>query len=699
MPCGPVLSSAIGLFERDASTSSEHVGSPDEGKVVIVRTSDHLAWYGRVEAPPQRIRLRAGPVTAVLEGGDLRSVRLGDATLARRIYVAVRDVNWATIPGVINDLVVRRGDNSFEVAYRCSHRRGPIGFDWTARFLGAADGTIECFMNGVARNAFPYGRIGFCVLHSPESCAGASYHASGGPAPRSGTLPRLIEPPRIVDGAYQPLVASFSELEIAQADGIHVRFRFEGDLFEMEDERSWTDASFKTFCTPYAMGSRMAVSGDVLRQGVRISALTSGRALAGHHTGDATAPPSDPDAPLAVTLGDALGLRPPPLGLGSASDGIELSASEMAALRLLRLAHLRVELRLSDPSFTATLAQAVREAEGLGCGLELALFVSDAAEHELDGLATMLAAVPVARVLVFHEPDAHLVATDARWVRLARRCLGAAIAGSPVGGGTNGNFAELAGTLRDTDAMDFVSYTANPQVHASDDTSIVENIGTLAATVLSARSRAGGGPVVVSRLTLRPPFGTYDITPPPPPGPDELPAYADARQTSLFGAGWALGSIRSLAEASVQSLTMCETVGPAGLLERPLNPTLAARRPAPGSAFPMYHVLADLAEWRDCELLTATANDPLAVAAVAARVGRDIGIIVANLCPQARRVTLSPLPEGRALARVLDASTVPIASARPEEFRETWAPVETTGGTVSLYLAPYALTTLRFEAD
>ena len=26
--------------------------------------------------------------------------------------------------------------------------------------------------------------------------------------------------------------------------------RFEGDVFEMEDQRNWTDASYKTYCTP-----------------------------------------------------------------------------------------------------------------------------------------------------------------------------------------------------------------------------------------------------------------------------------------------------------------------------------------------------------------------------------------------------------------------------------------------------------------
>ena len=29
-----------------------------------------------------------------------------------------------------------------------------------------------------------------------------------------------------------------------------MELRFGGELFEMEDQRNWTDASYKTYCTP-----------------------------------------------------------------------------------------------------------------------------------------------------------------------------------------------------------------------------------------------------------------------------------------------------------------------------------------------------------------------------------------------------------------------------------------------------------------
>lgn len=33
---------------------------------------------------------------------------------------------------------------------------------------------------------------------------------------------------------------------------------FEGDVFEMEDQRNWTDASYKTYCTPWGCPSRLS---------------------------------------------------------------------------------------------------------------------------------------------------------------------------------------------------------------------------------------------------------------------------------------------------------------------------------------------------------------------------------------------------------------------------------------------------------
>ena len=50
-----------------------------------------------------------------------------------------------------------------------------------------------------------------------------------------------------------------------------VEVRMDGDAFEMEDQRNWTDASYKTYCTPLAAPFPVTIEqGETVRQSVTI---------------------------------------------------------------------------------------------------------------------------------------------------------------------------------------------------------------------------------------------------------------------------------------------------------------------------------------------------------------------------------------------------------------------------------------------
>ncbi len=50
------------------------------------------------------------------------------------------------------------------------------------------------------------------------------------------------------------------------------RVEFEGEVFEMEDQRNWTDASFKTYCTPLEIPYPVEVTkGTKISQKITIS--------------------------------------------------------------------------------------------------------------------------------------------------------------------------------------------------------------------------------------------------------------------------------------------------------------------------------------------------------------------------------------------------------------------------------------------
>ena len=70
-------------------------------------TPDRLRLLHGTDVPFADMRLlRAGPATVLLDGVDLRYLRIGGTELVRRVYAAVRDVDWDTVPGVVSGLEI-----------------------------------------------------------------------------------------------------------------------------------------------------------------------------------------------------------------------------------------------------------------------------------------------------------------------------------------------------------------------------------------------------------------------------------------------------------------------------------------------------------------------------------------------------------------------------------------------------------------
>jgi len=202
-----------------------------------------------------RNRLRDPP--RVVRTGAL-DARVGDATilglssegreLLRSVFVAVRDEQWGTVPGVV-DLTEWLSDRQARFAVR--HESSEVSFAWTGE-LAFSDESLSFRMRGHAGCSFRYCRIGLNVVH-PANQAGAHYACQGPDGAHSGVLPEVIDPVRFENGVYVPMIAPFTRIELDLGAGA-LCLHFEGDLFETEDQRNWTDASFKTYSTPLALG-------------------------------------------------------------------------------------------------------------------------------------------------------------------------------------------------------------------------------------------------------------------------------------------------------------------------------------------------------------------------------------------------------------------------------------------------------------
>jgi len=163
---------------------------------------------------------------------------------------------------------------------------------------------------------------------------------------------------------------------------------------------------------------------------------------------------------------------------------------------------------------------------------------------------------------------------------------------------------------------------------------------------------------------------------------------------SLFGAGWTVGSLHGLLESGVAAATYYETTGMRGVIQGDEAPSALNRFPATaGMVFPLYHVFADLAEWKDSVLIASRSSDPLAVETLAVTSDGVTHLLLANLTPQPQTVTVDSLPAGDLTLRRLNADTAASAALDPLRFR---AQTETLSahGSFQVTLAPFEVTRL-----
>lgn len=642
--------------------------------------SPNLLRYGSDEPLPDVLHLRAGPLSLIYTGGDLRYIRAGDSPILHRLYVAVRDHNWDTIPATLSDVTIDNRGDSFHISFTARHRRGVIDFAWAGSIQGDADGTLRFEMDGEVLSTFRRNRIGFCVLH-PGSLAGlaCTVEQTDGTV-TAGVFPDAISP-------HQPFF-DMRAISHAVAPGVAATVRMEGDTFEMEDQRNWTDDSYKTYSTPLAIPYPVEVkAGERIRQTVTIS-------LSGEvHRGGAESAEEREGVQMAV--GGSAGGRLPAIGLGVSSVG-PLPESQIRRLQNLHLAHLRVDLRLDDPDYAAQLDRALAEAEALGVGLEMAIHLGEDATGQLAGLRLLLEDTfdklstrrrpVVARWLIYRQGEK---STQARWVKLARQHLAEYAPSIPFGSGTNSYFTELNRARPANDALDLVCYTINPQVHAFDNLSLVETLAAQAATVHSTRGFVGELPIAITPVTLRPRFNPDATGAVASPAPGTLPAAVDSRQISLFAAAWTAGSLKYLAESGVASVTYYETVGWRGVMETEAG-SPAPFPSLPGAVYPLYHLLADVGEWAGAAVLPVATSDRLAVDGLALEREGKQRILLANLTNSEQRVVVRH-DRSSGWLRTLDETNALAAMQQPEIFRKhRGRRIPCTGGVSEVTLLPYA---------
>jgi hypothetical protein len=614
--------------------------------------------------------LSAGPLHVLLANGDLRYLTVGRDEIVRRIYVAVRDDHWNTIEPTVTNLHAeqlytplpgmspeatglsgrigrprgprpepppefRKGEFAgFHVEFDAEHRRGEIDFAWHGKVVAqwGLQGTtarmaLRFEMEGRARSTFRTNRTGLCLLHPTPSSEDTSpvalvKHTAG--TRTRAKLPYSISP-----------VQPFTDIESVThwpwpGTVVSATAQFEGDVFEMEDQRNWADTSYKSYSRPLSLPFPYVLKkGQKVQHAVELEVVVRNyRPVRGHRR---VLPWPERAAGVNVMsedVGRARGMgNLPGIGVARGTATGELPELQREHLRRLNLAHLRVDLSESDaPTETspATLA-AIADATALGVPLEVALHLQPADKGRPSTFAKRVAPIlreaGVARFIVYETGRAMASAEAAAGVRRDVETLFPKV---PVGPGAASAFVDLNRDRPAADSVRLLAWPLNPQNHGSDDLTLFENLPAHCDTVCSARAIAPDAQLAVGPVTIhRPP----DPVAPAKSGGGKTIA-PDPRHQSDLGAAWTLGSIKYLAEAGAGSVTYFQATGTFGLMNG-------------DELFPLYHVLADVGEFAGGEVLATETTEPRWLAAVTLRKGDQLRVLVANLFWQPQSVRLA----------------------------------------------------------
>ena len=566
--------------------------------------------------------LRAGPLSVTYTDGELRGIRLGDTEILRRVYIVFQDRNWTARPWIITEEEITDTADSFTITYTGRGTFDAEPFTVCTTMTGEPDGTITYSMSGQASAPFIRNRLGLCVLHPIEGIAGSPCtveHVSG--AIEESSFPLAIAP-------HQP----FTNLRSITHDvvsGVAATVRLTGETFETEDHRNWSDASYKTYCTPISLPFPVTVqAGDLIEQSLELRL-----------SGSTSTPVPQESRPTVITIGPSSSRQPlPRIGFQIDTDGHALSIDEIEQLRALTPAHLRIDIDAASPGALDRLEEGLRQARALGTRLVAALFVADPADVDQFREHAEVDATDIDHWLIFDPTEK---VTSAELISAARTHLGSQ---AVIGAGTNLYFTELNRDRPEPDAVDILNFSINPQVHASDDETIVQNLRTQRAIATNAHDICGSARISVGPITLRPRFNPNATAPELDVSNTPLPSSVDARQSSGLGAAWTTISIKYLAEpGTIDYLTYYELTGYRGLLEREVPMQAADFRSVAGESFPLMTVFAGLVGYT--HVRPCVSNDPARIDALLIDNDESLRLMVANFTPDSISVEVATASE------------------------------------------------------
>ncbi|QLD11444.1 hypothetical protein [Microbacterium oleivorans] len=561
---------------------------------------------------------RIGPWEFEVRDDEFADIRWGGRCVLRSVRAVIRDRDWNTTALAVDRAVCTETSLTLHVRSR------EDGAHWGGSVRAEARaGSLLVLCDLETARQVDTNRTGLVALIPPNAAGRRLTVGHGDGSTSDAILPAAISP-------HQP-VADISTLRWRD-DGAAIGLAFDGDVFEMEDQRNWTDASFKVYSRPLSLPFPYRLeAGERVMQAITITA--------------------DALAPASATADDArIELQPcgplPAIGLGT-STAPDPAPPTIAAPRDAAVATTLVELDLAWPGWPRALARAasagapldvriVLPAEAPPAGSPLPDVPDAASGAVLADVVAALAPHRVARITAFQPagPARHI--SDAAALALLRRALADGGIDVPVVGGSRAHFTELNRERhRLPPGLAGIVFSITPLFHSRDTEQLVESLAMQRLVARQAVDIAGGVPVHVGPITLRPHVNDVATTPPPRPTASDLAGgYGthlidadDPRQGARELAAWTIASAAALAVPGVASLTYFERWGPRGIVT------------ARGDALPVAAAIDAITALSGREALSGGTADGL-VWALSTETAAGRCVLAANLDRRDRRVEL-----------------------------------------------------------
>ncbi|SPJ32352.1 hypothetical protein [Kushneria phyllosphaerae] len=198
--------------------------------------------YGTALVEPQVTHHEVGALSLGHQAGALRALCCRNIECVRGIRPVIRDDQWGThhlttlTERVTSDPASLQLVHEFETAGRALSGR----FEAHVSACG-----VEVALTLTVARTLTTCRSGLIVLLPLAGVVGYPVQITHGDGTQKASrFPELVSP-------GQPFF-DIKELNYTVQHGPTVRLSFEGEVFEMEDQRNWSDASFKIYSRPLA---------------------------------------------------------------------------------------------------------------------------------------------------------------------------------------------------------------------------------------------------------------------------------------------------------------------------------------------------------------------------------------------------------------------------------------------------------------